>query len=100
MSLSSILSVFSIFERVMPLVLGFMKIAEESKVAGEVKKDAVVNMTKVTVKSMPDVTTGGAKKTWEAIETPLTRSGGLIDLLAALFFGSKTAIPLEDIENP
>jgi len=101
MSLASILNVFMIIDKVAPMVLGFMKLVEESKEAGEIKKQTVTDMTKATINSMDEVTTGGAQKTWRAIEAPLTRPGGIIDLLATLFFGSRTAIPLDiDIENP
>lgn len=95
MSLSSILNVFMIIDKVVPMILGFMKVAEESQKAGEVKKQAVTDMTKSTVSSMDEITTGGAQETWRAIEKPLTKSGGIIDLLATLFFGSKTVIPLD-----
>ncbi|MBW2599562.1 MAG: hypothetical protein JRC60_05680 [Deltaproteobacteria bacterium] len=100
MSLSSVLSIFSIIEKVAPLVLGFMQIAETSKASGEIKKQTVTDMAKVTIESMSGITTGGARETWKQIETPITKPGGLIDLLAALFFGSRTSIPLDDIENP
>lgn len=99
MSLSSILNVIGIVEKVMPLVLGFMQIAEESKKSGEIKKKAVTDMAKVTINSMDEMTTGGAQETWKQIEKPITKSGGLIDLLATLFFGSKTVISLDDVDN-
>ena len=85
-----------IFNAITPLLLMFMKLIEGTKASGEVKKEAVVDMVKITVPVISkDLVTGGAKETWEIIEEPLTREGGLIDMLAAIFFGSKPAIKVD-----
>jgi len=91
-----ILKAVNIFNAITPLVLMFMQLVEGAKVSGEIKKETVKEMTKAAVPIITkDLSTGGAKETWEVIAEPLTRAGGLIDMLANLFFGSKSAVKVD-----
>lgn len=74
--------------QLIPLLINLMKIAEKvlGDGSGVRKKAFVVEGITQTIKAMPTVSTGGQKKTWEAINTAMPFIETLIDVLAGIFF--------------
>ena len=77
--------------QLLPLITNLIKIAESVLGSGTgVKKKAfVVDGVTQVVKAMPDVSTGGQRETWEAINFAMPAIKGLIDVLAGIFFPHK-----------
>jgi len=74
--------------KLLPLITNLIKIAESVLGSGTgVKKKAfVVDGITQVMKAMPDVSTGGQKETWVAINAAMEPIKSLIDILAGVFF--------------
>jgi len=74
--------------QLIPLVTGLIKTAEKILGAkeGVKKKQFVLDGIKQVVKGMLEVSTGGAKKTWEIVDSFMEPISGLIDTIVSLMF--------------
>jgi len=77
--------------QLIPLVTNLIKIAEEllGPGTGTKKKAFVVDGVEQIIKTMPSISTGGQKETWDAINKVMGPIKRLIDVLAGLFFPHK-----------
>lgn len=93
MGLASVLNIVAVLPAFLEAITSLIQIAEalfSGKGQGAIKKDWVMNSIGNIVESMPVVTTGGAKESWEAISGNWDKLsvgvGAVIDFFVALIF--------------
>jgi len=74
--------------QLIPLITNLIKIAEQilGPGTGVKKKAFVVDGVEQIIKTMPSVSTGGQKETWEVVNAAMESIKNLIDVLARFFF--------------
>lgn len=74
--------------KLLPLVTSLIQIAETvlGQGTGVKKKAFVVDGITQVIKTLPDVSTGGQKESWVAINFAMPAIKSLIDVLAGIFF--------------
>jgi hypothetical protein len=74
--------------QLIPLIINLVKTAEGllGPGTGTQKKAFVVDGITQVINAMVEFSTGGQKKTWEAINTFIVPIKALIDVIAGLFF--------------
>lgn len=93
MGLASIVSIVSVLPAFLQAITSLIQVAEalfSGKGQGSIKKDWVMSSIEGVIQSMPVVTTGGAKESWEAISqswpTLSTGVSTLIDFFVGIIF--------------